>query len=119
MQRLVRVAVEDIAHSSVFTDNRTIEVLLAAEVRAVQSTPLLSSSGELLGVLSTHYRRPRKFSYPELHRLDIVAASACRLIERWAWIDGRYGLTSRVAPDASFGARNYFARRPSPAKSSI
>jgi GAF domain-containing protein len=34
------------------------EIAAASRFRAVQSTPLVDQSGQLVGVLSTHYRRP-------------------------------------------------------------
>jgi GAF domain-containing protein len=38
-----------------------------------QSTPLVGSSGQLLGMLSTHYRQPRDLSRDELNGIDEVA----------------------------------------------
>ena len=57
-------------------------VLLRAGVRAVQSTVLRSHSGELIGVLSTHYRRPRRPDERDLRLLDVLARLAADYIER-------------------------------------
>src|SRR5688572_3119808 len=56
--------------------------LLAAGIRSVQSTPLLSRRGELVGMLSTHWTRCHEPSERDLRLLDILARLAADLIER-------------------------------------
>jgi len=51
-------------------------------VRAVQSTPLLSRSGRLMGVFSTHWRTVHVPSDRDLRLLDILARQAADLLER-------------------------------------
>jgi PAS domain S-box-containing protein len=51
-------------------------------IRAVQSTPLLARSGHLLGMISTHWRRPHRPTERELQPLDVLARQAADLIER-------------------------------------
>lgn len=51
-------------------------------IRAAQSTPLVSRSGRLVGVLTTHWNQPRVLSSRQLHVLDILARQASDLIER-------------------------------------
>jgi PAS domain S-box-containing protein len=51
-------------------------------VRAVQSTPLLSRSGQLVGMISTHWKRPHLPTERDLRLLDILARLAADLIER-------------------------------------
>ncbi|WP_181885336.1 GAF domain-containing sensor histidine kinase [Trinickia dinghuensis] len=51
-------------------------------IRSVQSTPLLSRSGALLGVISTHWKQPHQPSERRLRLLDIIARQAADLIER-------------------------------------
>lgn len=58
------------------------EALLQAGVQAAQSTPLMSRSGRLLGMISTHWRAPHAPSEAELRRFDILARMAADLIER-------------------------------------
>ncbi len=53
-----RIIVEDVMHSDIFAGSEAREVLLSAGVRAVQSSPLLSSTGNVLGMISTHYAHP-------------------------------------------------------------
>ena len=51
-------------------------------IRAVQSTPLVSRGGSVLGVMSTHWRYPHQPSERDLHLLDVLARQAADLIER-------------------------------------
>ena len=71
--------VEDIDVDPNFAPHRAIAK--AAGYRAVQSTPLTSKSGNLVGVLSTHFRQPRRFLAWEMRLLDMHARHAGDLIE--------------------------------------
>ncbi|MGC1333637.1 ATP-binding protein, partial [Pseudomonas sp.] len=51
-------------------------------IRSAQSTPLLSRSGHLLGMISTHWREPHQPSERDLRLLDILARQAADLLER-------------------------------------
>ncbi len=53
-----------------------------SNIRAVQSTPLVSRSGQLLGMISTHWREPHQPTQRALWRLDVLARQAADLIER-------------------------------------
>jgi len=55
-QRAERVIVEDILTDSAFRPHLEIVAATAAGYRAVQSTPLFSHAGEVLGMISTHFR---------------------------------------------------------------
>jgi signal transduction histidine kinase len=48
----------------------------------VQSTPVTSRSGELLGVLSTHFRNPHRPSERALRMIDLYARQAAEFLER-------------------------------------
>jgi signal transduction histidine kinase/ActR/RegA family two-component response regulator len=50
-------------------------------IRAVQTTPLLSRTGRLVGMISTHWREPHEPSERDLRLLDILARQAADLIE--------------------------------------
>ena len=82
MQRGERVIVEDVASSPLFVGTPALAVMLEAEARAVQSTRLVGRSGKLLGMFSTHYRRPRRPAERDLRILDVLARQAADLIER-------------------------------------
>jgi PAS domain S-box-containing protein len=77
-----RVMVEDVIESPLFAGKPALDVLLEAGVRAVQSTPLLSSANNLLGMLSTHFDRPTRLGDRELRLLDLLARLAADYLER-------------------------------------
>lgn len=82
MARCERIIVEDVTKSPIFVGQPSLEVLLAAGVRAVQSTPLISRSGLILGVFSTHYQVSHRPEERELMLLDMLARQAADMIER-------------------------------------
>jgi signal transduction histidine kinase/ActR/RegA family two-component response regulator len=82
MKSGARVVIDDVTTSPVFVGTPTLDVLLTARVRAVQSTPLVSRSAQLLGMLSTHYRTPRVLADRDLRLLDVLARQAADWIER-------------------------------------
>lgn len=51
-------------------------------IRSAQTTPLLSRSGHLLGMISTHWSAPHEPSIRDLRLLDILARQAADLLER-------------------------------------
>jgi len=75
-----RVIIADVETDSEFAPHRHI----AASVgfRAVQSTPLLSRGGAILGMLSTHFRRPHRPSLRDLRFTDLYARHAAEILER-------------------------------------
>jgi len=77
-----RVIVEDVANSAVFAGSKSREVMLRARALAVQSTPLVSRSGAVLGMFSTHYTRVRRPAEFDLMMLDVLARQASDLIEQ-------------------------------------
>ncbi|HEY7519914.1 MAG TPA: ATP-binding protein [Methylomirabilota bacterium] len=77
-----RVIIEDVAASPLFAGTPALDVMLAAKALAVQSTPLISRSGRLVGMFSTHYHTSRRPSDRELRLLDILARQAADAIER-------------------------------------
>jgi PAS domain S-box-containing protein len=77
-----RVIVEDVAQSEIFAKQQSLDVMLDADVRAVISTPLVSSAGTLLGMISTHFRVPHRPSERELHLLDLLARQGADYLER-------------------------------------
>ena len=77
-----RIAIEDVQTDRLLLDHPSQQVLLDAGVRAVQSTPLLTSSGELLGVISTHFARPRRFETHDMRWMDLLAQQAADYLQR-------------------------------------
>jgi PAS domain S-box-containing protein len=74
--------VEDVTRSELFAGQASLDALLDAGVRAVQSTPLLSSDGSLLGMISTHFSRPTRLDERELRLMDLLARLAADYLER-------------------------------------
>jgi anti-anti-sigma factor len=56
------VFVDDVAASPIFAGTPELDVLLEASVGCVASLPIVSSSRSLIGVVSTHQRRPGGWS---------------------------------------------------------
>jgi PAS domain S-box-containing protein len=77
-----RVIVEDIASSPLVAGTPMLTVMLDAGARAVQSTPLVNRSGQLLGMFSTYYRIPRGPTERDLRLIDVLVRLAADLIER-------------------------------------
>src|SRR5262249_31388354 len=77
-----RVVIEDVTRSPLFASRPSLEVLLDAKVRAVQSTPLRGGSGKVLGIVSTHFSAPYRPSGADLGARDSLARQAADLLER-------------------------------------
>lgn len=74
--------VEDVeAATSIFAGTPSLKILREAGVRAVQSTPMISRSGALLGILTTHWRSPYLPDQHDLCRIDLLARQAADTIE--------------------------------------
>jgi PAS domain S-box-containing protein len=80
MELRQRVIIEDVEIDSEFALHR--QIAASAGFRAVQSTPLFSRSGQFLGMLSTHFRRPHRPSLRDLRFTDLYASYAAEIIER-------------------------------------
>ena len=80
MRQGERVIIEDVKTDPHFAPHRHIAA--SAGFRAVQSTPLFSRSGEVLGMISSHFRQPHRPSEHELRFIDLYAHLAAEFIER-------------------------------------
>jgi PAS domain S-box-containing protein len=78
-QQRKRVIVEDVQTDPQFAPDR--EVAGAAGFRGIQSTPIMSRRGELLGVLSTYFRDPQRPSERALRMIDLYARQAAEFLE--------------------------------------
>jgi PAS domain S-box-containing protein len=76
-----RVVVPDVEQSELFAGTPSLAVLSEAGVRAVQSTPILSRTGRLLGILTTQWGEPYTPDEHDLWRIDLLARQAADLIE--------------------------------------
>jgi PAS domain S-box-containing protein len=77
-----RVVVPDIQTCKFLTGTADLDEYRRSNIRAVQSTPLVSRSGQLVGMISTHWREPHQPAERDLRRLDVLARQAADLIER-------------------------------------
>jgi len=77
-----RLIIEDIDNYPPLRGTPDREVALAEGVRATQSTPLLTRSSGLVGVLSTQFRMPHRPTEHQLQLLDVLAWTAADLVER-------------------------------------
>jgi PAS domain S-box-containing protein len=77
-----RVAVADVRNCDFMSGSDDLEGYLSAGIHAVQSTPLVSRTGDLLGMVSSHWREPHDLSASELRGLDVLARLAADLIAR-------------------------------------
>jgi hypothetical protein len=87
LQSLSRVIVKDVLSDELFRGTSARDVLLRAGVRAVQSTPLVGSSGQVYGMLSTHFRRPHRPNERALRYLDLLASQAGHVLERLQYVE--------------------------------
>jgi GAF domain-containing protein len=78
--RRERVAYEDVEIEPV--DDRHRETARRAGYRALQSTPLMTAAGIPRGMISTHFRQPRRLTDAECRVADIVANELSSALER-------------------------------------
>jgi PAS domain S-box-containing protein len=77
-----RVIVPDTEACDFMAGTDDLDEYRRSDIRAVQSTPLVSRSGRLLGMISTHWREPHQPTERALQSLDVLARQAADLIER-------------------------------------
>lgn len=76
-----RVIVSDVASDPIFVGTEAARVMEGASARAVQSTPLVSSSGQFFGMLNTHFDHPHRPAEEQLELVD-------RIVERTVyWLE--------------------------------
>jgi signal transduction histidine kinase/ActR/RegA family two-component response regulator len=77
-----RVIVEDITESEIYAGTPALEAMLQADVLAVQSLPLMSSSSKVLGIISTHFGTVHRPTEQELRLMDLLARQTADYLER-------------------------------------
>jgi PAS domain S-box-containing protein len=77
-----RAIATDVETCDFIAGTPTLDLHRKAGIRAVQSTPLVSRTGRLLGMISTHWRQPHQPAQRELRLFDVLARQAADLIER-------------------------------------
>ena len=82
MRTRQRVIVPDVRNCDFMAGSDEQKRYINAGIFSAQSTPLISRSGALLGMVSTHWREAHHFNASELRTLDVLARFAADLIER-------------------------------------
>ena len=77
-----RVIVPDVERCEFIAGTQDLKYYRLSGIKAVQSTPLVSRHGRLIGMLSTHWRTPHQPAERELRLLDVLARQATDLVER-------------------------------------
>lgn len=77
-----RIIVSDVEKCDFMAGSEDLRTYLQTGIYAVQSTPLLSRSGRLLGMISTHWDAPHTPAGNDLRQFDVLARQAADLIER-------------------------------------
>lgn len=96
MQRGERVIVPDVETADFLVGTEALESFRKTRIRAVQSTPLISRDGQVIGMVSTHWREPHQPNERELRMLDVLARQAADLIERTKGQESRAKLAAIV-----------------------
>lgn len=121
-----RTVVRDVRTSRLYTEPAR-QVMLSANARACQSTPIVGSAGRALGIISTHFAEPHRPTRTQLAVVDTLADGVADIIEtslrhcapldlaRAAGIDAE--LNKPVTPDALLNA--IALRRRSQAKADL
>jgi len=82
LQSHQRVIVEDITNSEIYAGKASLVAMREANVLAVQSLPLMSSSGKVLGIISTHFSNTHRPSEQELRLMDLLVRQTADYLER-------------------------------------
>jgi PAS domain S-box-containing protein len=77
-----RVVVRDVEQCECMAGTEHLKMYLQTGIHSMQSTPLVSRSGRLLGMISTHWRQTHQPAERDLHLLDVLARQAADFIDR-------------------------------------
>lgn len=76
-----RIIVSDVVSDPIFAGTEAARIMEGASARACQATPLVSVSGQVLGMVSTHFDHPHRPSDDELAIVDEIARRAAYWLE--------------------------------------
>lgn len=77
-----RVIASDVEQCDFMAGTEDLATYRQTGIRAVQSTPLLSRTGELVGMISTHWRQVHAPTERDLRMFDVLVRQAADLIDR-------------------------------------
>nr|WP_255711518.1 ATP-binding protein [Pelosinus baikalensis] len=92
------IIIEDITQNSLI-DSQSLEVMLAAGIRSMQSIPIFSHTGQLLGILSTYHRTPHQPDAKSLQLLDLLAQQTLDIFKH---TQAEQGMRENVNPSMPF-----------------
>ena len=75
-----RAVAADVERCEYMAGSEDLATYLQTGIRAVQSTPLITRDGTLVGMISTHWKTTHEPSERDLRLLDILARQAADLI---------------------------------------
>jgi GAF domain-containing protein len=84
LTRRMRVIVNDVSTSYLFVGTPELDVMREIGVAAAHSTPLISRSGRLCGVITTHFCEPQRKGEYDPAPLDRLAVQLADCLERKA-----------------------------------
>jgi GAF domain-containing protein len=76
-----RVIAADIASCDFMAGSEDQAIYLQTGIGACQTTPLTGPAGDVVGMISTHWRRPHQPSNDDLRLFDTLAREAAEIIE--------------------------------------
>ncbi|HZY64072.1 MAG TPA: PAS domain S-box protein [Edaphobacter sp.] len=82
LKDIERIVIMDVEADSSFAGTQELEEYRRSNIRACQSTPLVSRAGHILGMISTHWSKPHQPEQSEFAHFDVLARQAADLIER-------------------------------------
>ncbi|PRY51551.1 PAS domain S-box-containing protein [Arcticibacter pallidicorallinus] len=80
LRRQFRILVEDVETEEFATNE--LKIFRLSGIRAVQSTPIMSSRGKLIGMLNTQWKQPKSFSEDQFRFFDVLVRQAAEVIDR-------------------------------------
>jgi len=82
LEKSKRIIIPDIEISDFINKEENRAAHRMAGIRAAQSTPLVTRSGQIIGMISTHWQTVHEPSERELNLLDVLARQAADLLGR-------------------------------------
>lgn len=75
------IFIENLIHDRSFSPH--LYVTLRNNITAIQSTPMIASNGNVVGMISTHFKLPRKHSKIEIKEFETFCRKAADRIEEF------------------------------------
>jgi PAS domain S-box-containing protein len=76
----VRLILPDIRKEELLEGKEELDILLGDKIQALQSTPMMSRQGQVIGIINTYYAEPHRPSLNAFRQLDFLAFMAADFI---------------------------------------